>query len=95
MSLHLDWVKKQKNKMAKKNKHTESQKNNEGVEFHGMIDEALPAAMFRVICENDHVVLATLSGRLRMHNIRIVPGDSVTVEVSPYDLSRGRITWRK
>jgi translation initiation factor IF-1 len=64
------------------------------VEFHGTIEEALPAAMFKVICENNHTVLATLSGRLRVNNIRIVPGDTVTVEVSPYDLSRGRIVWR-
>ncbi len=80
--------------MVKKNKQIKSQKNSEGVEFQGTIDEALPAAMFKVVCENEHVVLATLSGKLRMHNIRIVPGDSVTVEVSPYDLSRGRIVWR-
>jgi translation initiation factor IF-1 len=80
--------------MPKKNKKIESQKLNEGVEFQGIIDEALPAAMFKVVCENNHTVLATLSGRLRVNNIRIVPGDAVVVEVSPYDLTRGRIIWR-
>ena len=80
--------------MKKKNKTTETTKVNEAVEFQGTIEEALPAAMFKVICENNHIVLATLSGRLRVNNIRIVPGDTVKVEVSPYDLSRGRIVWR-
>jgi translation initiation factor IF-1 len=81
--------------MAKKNnKTTKNEKREDAVEFHGTIEEALPAAMFKVICENNHTVLATLSGRLRVNNIRIVPGDTVTVEVSPYDLSRGRIVWR-
>ena len=80
--------------MKKKNKTTETTKVNEAVEFQGTIEEALPAAMFRVICENNHTVLATLSGKLRVNNIRLVPGDSVTVAVSPYDLSRGRILWR-
>jgi translation initiation factor IF-1 len=81
-----------KNKTNKNS--TENTKNNDAIEFQGTIEEALPAAMFRVICENDHSVLATLSGKLRVNNIRLVPGDSVTVAVSPYDLSRGRILWR-
>jgi translation initiation factor IF-1 len=67
----------------------------EAIDMQGTIEEALPAAMFKVNCENNLTVLATISGRLRVNNIRLVPGDSVTVEVSPYDLTRGRITWRK
>ena len=56
--------------------------------------EKLPNAMFRVELENKHIVLATISGKLRMNYIRILPGDKVTVQMSPYDLTRGRITWR-
>ncbi len=61
----------------------------------GEIIEALPNAMFRVKLENDHVVLAHVSGKMRMHFIRILPGDKVKVELSPYDLTRGRITYRE
>jgi translation initiation factor IF-1 len=60
----------------------------------GIIEEALSNAMFRVRLENDHVLIATISGKMRMHYIRILPGDKVAVEMSPYDLSRGRITYR-
>jgi translation initiation factor IF-1 len=66
----------------------------DAIDMQGIIDEALPSAMFKVICENDHVVLATLSGKLKVNNIRLVPGDTVALEVSPYDLTRGRIVWR-
>ena len=59
-----------------------------------MVVEALPNAMFRVQLENGHRVLAHVSGKMRMHFIRILPGDSVKVELSPYDLTRGRITFR-
>ena len=64
------------------------------IELEGIVEEALPNANFRVRLENDHVILAHISGKLRMHYIRILPGDKVTVEMSTYDLSRGRITWR-
>lgn len=64
------------------------------IEVKGTIVETLPNAMFRVELENGHKVLAHISGRMRMHYIRILPGDKVTVELSPYDLSRGRITYR-
>jgi translation initiation factor IF-1 len=64
------------------------------IEVEGTVLEPLPNAMFRVELENGHKVLAHISGKLRMHFIRIVPGDKVTVELSPYDLTRGRITWR-
>lgn len=60
----------------------------------GVIEEALSNAMFRVRLENDHLILATISGKMRMHYIRILPGDKVSVEMSPYDLSRGRIIYR-
>jgi translation initiation factor IF-1 len=64
------------------------------IEVEGTVVEALPNAMFQVELDNGHKVLAHLSGKLRMNFIRILPGDRVTVELSPYDLTRGRITWR-
>ncbi len=64
------------------------------IETEGIVQEALPNAMFRVQLENGHVVLAHVSGKMRMHFIRILPGDKVKLELSPYDLSRGRITFR-
>ena len=64
------------------------------IEIGGTVVETLPNAMFKVELENGHVVLAHVSGKIRMHYIRILPGDKVTVELSPYDLSRGRITYR-
>ncbi|HEY8423026.1 MAG TPA: translation initiation factor IF-1 [Thermoclostridium sp.] len=64
------------------------------IEVEGKVIEAMPNAMFRVELENGHKILAHISGKLRMHYIRILPGDKVTVEMSPYDLTRGRITWR-
>ena len=66
----------------------------EGVTVEGTVVEALPNAMFRVELENKHTVLAHISGKMRMHFIKILPGDKVTIELSPYDLSRGRITYR-
>lgn len=60
----------------------------------GIIQEALSNAMFRVRLENDHQIIATISGKMRMNYIRILPGDKVSVEMSPYDLSRGRIIYR-
>ncbi|MBD5138123.1 MAG: translation initiation factor IF-1 [Oscillospiraceae bacterium] len=64
------------------------------IEIEGTVIEALPNAMFQVELANGHKILAHVSGKLRMNYIRIVPGDKVTVEMSPYDLSKGRITWR-
>ena len=64
------------------------------IEVEGKVIEALPNAMFQVKLENGHVVLAHVSGKIRMHFIRILPGDRVTVELTPYDLKRGRITYR-
>ena len=64
------------------------------IEIEGIVVEKLPNAMFKVELENKHIVLATISGKLRMNYIRILPGDKVTMEMSPYDLSKGRIIWR-
>ena len=64
------------------------------IEVEGTVAEALPNAMFRVELDNGHKVLAHISGKIRMHFIRILPGDKVKVELSPYDLTRGRITYR-
>jgi translation initiation factor IF-1 len=64
------------------------------IEVEGMVTEALPNAMFRVELPNGHKVLAHISGKIRLHYIKILPGDKVLVELSPYDLSRGRITYR-
>ncbi len=66
----------------------------EGIQVEGTVSETLPNAMFRVELENGHKVLAHISGKMRMHFIKILPGDRVTVELSPYDLSRGRIIYR-
>ena len=66
----------------------------EPIEVEGRVIEPLPNAMFRVELENGHRVLAHISGKMRMHFIKILPGDNVTVELSPYDLTRGRIVYR-
>ena len=65
-----------------------------GIEVDGEIVETLPNAMFRVILENDHMVLAHVSGKMRMHYIKLMPDDKVKLELSPYDLSKGRIIFR-
>ncbi len=64
------------------------------IEVEGKVTEKLPNAMFQVELENGHKILAHISGKLRMHYIRILPGDKVTIEMSPYDLTKGRIIWR-
>jgi translation initiation factor IF-1 len=64
------------------------------IKLDGIIEEALSNAMFRVRLESGHLIIATISGKMRMHYIRILPGDKVAVEMSPYDLSRGRINYR-
>ncbi len=66
----------------------------DAIEVEGTVVETLPNAMFRVELPNGHRILAHISGKMRMHFIRILPGDKVTVELSPYDLTRGRITYR-
>ena len=67
----------------------------EVIELEGTVVDALPNTVFKVELQNGHVISAHISGKLRMNYIRILPGDKVTVELSPYDLNRGRITWRK
>lgn len=64
------------------------------IEMQGIVKESLPNAMFQVELESGHMILAHISGKLRMNFIRIIPGDKVKIEISPYDLTRGRITWR-
>ena len=82
-------------KKKKENVVVEERKPKEDViEVEGIVLEPLPNAMFRVELENEHKVLAHISGKMRMHFIRILPGDKVLVELSPYDLTRGRITYR-
>ena len=66
----------------------------DAIELEGVVAEALPNAMFQVELQNGHKILAHISGKLRMNYIRILPGDRVTVEVTVYDLTKGRITWR-
>ena len=68
--------------------------NTDVIEIEGVVVEKLPNAMFKVELENGHIVLAHISGKLRMNFIKILPGDKVTLEMSPYDLSKGRIVWR-
>jgi translation initiation factor IF-1 len=75
-------------------KESESMAKEDVIEVEGIVKEPLPNAMFRVELENGHEVLAHVSGKIRMHFIRILPGDRVTVQLSPYDLTRGRITYR-
>ncbi len=67
----------------------------ECIKLEGIVKELLPNTMFRVVLENGHEVLAHISGKMRLHFIRILPGDRVTLEMSPYDLTKGRITYRK
>ena len=68
---------------------------NDLIKLDGIVDEALSNANFRVRLENDHVILATISGKMRMNYIRILPGDKVAVEMSPYDLTKARIVYRQ
>jgi translation initiation factor IF-1 len=70
-------------------------KSKEVIELNGTIVETLPGTQFKVELENGHIIIAHVAGRMRKHFIRIVPGDSVTVELTPYDLTKGRITYRK
>ncbi|MFN2490676.1 MAG: translation initiation factor IF-1 [Actinomycetota bacterium] len=77
-----------------KNKEKQGAQKEEGIQIEGSVLETLPNAMFRVELDNGHQVLAHISGKMRMHYIRILPGDRVLVELSPYDLTRGRVVYR-
>ncbi len=76
------------------NRHRVHMAKEDSIEVQGTVLETLPNAMFRVEIENGHKILAHISGKMRMHFIKILPGDKVTVELTPYDLTRGRITYR-
>jgi translation initiation factor IF-1 len=80
--------------MAKQTQEREEKKKKDVIEAEGIVTEALPNAMFRVQLDSGHSILAHISGKMRMYYIRILLGDRVTVELSPYDLTRGRITYR-
>ncbi len=77
--------------MEEKNKVADSK---EFIEAQGEVVELMPATTFKVVLENGHEILAHLSGRMRMHKIRLLPGDKVKVQISPYDLTKGRVTYR-
>lgn len=79
----------------KKNADISSSERTDRIEFEGEVLEALPAALFNVVVNGGNVVICTLAGKLRQNKIRILPGDKVRIEVSPYDLSRGRVMWRQ
>jgi translation initiation factor IF-1 len=81
-------------KTEKKGREQKKMAKEEAIKVEGKVLETLPNAMFKVELENKHQVLAHISGKMRMHFIKILPGDTVTVELSPYDLTRGRITYR-
>lgn len=84
--------------MSRKNRNHEHESvtdaRDDRLELQGSVEEALPGTLFKIRCENGHVAICTLSGKLRMNRIRLLPGDRVTIEVSPYDMTRGRVTWR-
>ena len=86
--------------MNKKNRNSqrafqpEQEERQDRLELQGIVEEAMPGTLFRVKANNGLMVICTLSGKLRVNRIRLLPGDVVTLEVSPYDLSKGRVTWR-
>jgi translation initiation factor IF-1 len=85
----------QKNPDHNNNNQSNEGKNKDVITVDGVVKELLPNTMFRVELESGHIVLAHISGKMRLHFIRILPGDTVTMEMSPYDLTKGRITYRK
>lgn len=88
-------VKNKKNNNRRAPREIENLDRDDRMELHGVVDDALPGTWFRIITESNVHVLATLSGKLRQNNIRVLTGDYVTVEVSPYNPLLGRIVWRK
>jgi len=88
-------AKSKKNRNGRYDYETENLDREDRMELYGIVDDALPGTWFRVVTESNVQILATLSGKMRQNNIRVLPGDYVIVEVSPYDTSRGRITYRK
>jgi translation initiation factor IF-1 len=88
-------AKNKKNRNGRYEYETENLDREDRMELQGVVDDALSGTWFRVVTESNVQILATLSGKMRQNNIRVLPGDYVTVEVSPYDTSRGRITYRR
>jgi len=88
-------VKNKKNNNRRSPREIENLDRDDRMELHGVVDDALPGTWFRIVTESNVQILATLSGKLRQNNIRVLPGDYVTVEVSPYNPVLGRIVWRK
>jgi translation initiation factor IF-1 len=88
-------VKNKKNNNRRSPREIENLDRDDRMELHGVVDDALPGTWFRIVTESNVQILATLSGKLRQNNIRVLPGDYVTVEVSPYNPALGRIVWRK
>lgn len=86
--------KKNKTNQERLNEEISGKKKSDFIEMTGSVEELLPAAMFKVRLENGHEILAHLSGKMRMYRIRILPGDGVTVQMTPYDLTKGRIIYR-
>jgi translation initiation factor IF-1 len=87
-----------KNKRNRNQAHAfqpEPEERQDRLELQGVVEEALPGTLFRIRCSTGNVVICTLSGKLRINQIRLLPGDAVTIEVSPYDVSKGRVTWRR
>ena len=73
----------------------EEEQRDDRIALDGQVEEALPGTLFKIKCSTGHSAICTLSGKLRVNRIRLLPGDNVTIEVSPYDVSRGRVTWRR
>jgi len=87
-------AKHKKNRNQRFESETEKVERDDRIEMRGVIEEALPSTFFMVKAETGNMVLCTLAGKLRVNRIRLLPGDPVTIEVSPYDLNKGRVTWR-
>ena len=85
---------KNKKKNSSQQESTKEEEREDRIQLQGIVDEALPGTWFKVAVEGGNLVLCTLSGKLRQNHIMILPGDQVTIEVSPYDMTRGRISWR-
>ena len=94
MNYDESWQNSARNPKVKTKEGNENLAKDDVIELEGIVTDALPNAMFSVDIGNGHTILAHISGKLRMNFIKILPGDKVTVQMSPYDLTRGRITWR-
>lgn len=84
-----------KNRKQAYGSQVEQEERTDRLVLEGKVEEALPGTLFRIRCNTGNEVICTLSGKLRINRIRLLPGDNVTIEVSPYDVSKGRVTWRR